>query len=350
VPGLVKRVVPKTVVVHPPKRWVVVGVDGPRRLRPTSAQRQPSGSNAKTRRARKPVTTWRARGKFFAALPVVGLALVAFAASALAIRLTTSPQDSAIHADAAVITSKPVVAAAAPSLAEEQTSLQQALNDFVGAHTEAQFNIVAKDLHTGAVASVNPDRSYLSASLYKLFVADQIYHMIDTGDLTYGSSAGGGSNTTIRGCLGRMISASDSICGMALGDILNWGAQNPALAAQGFTETDLTTPQQTSARDVAALFEKLYDNTLDSSASNSAFLALLKSQEIDDRLPQGLPAGTIIAHKTGNLDNMVHDAGLIYGPKTDYLVVVMSGPWTQPADAPAQFAALSQELWRFFEQ
>lgn len=279
----------------------------------------------------------------------VGMAMMALVVSGVTVRLISTPRASAAHAEAAPATPL-ATAAPTPAMAVEQTNLQAQLNAFMATHANGPFNIMVKDLDTGAQAMVNPDKSYMSASLYKLFVADQIYHMIDTGGLNYGAAAGGGSGNTIRGCLDLMITISDNTCGRALGTILNWGAQNPALAAQGFTETDLTTPQATSARDVANLFEQLYAGTLDSPASNSAFLTLLKNQKVNDRLPQGLPAGTVIAHKTGNLDGVVHDGGIVYGPKTNYVVVVMSGPWALPGDAPGQFATLSAQLWRFFEQ
>ena len=79
-------------------------------------------------------------------------------------------------------------------------------------------------------------------------------------------------------------------------------------------------------------------------------MALLKDQRVNNRLPVGLPKGTVIAHKTGDLEGVVHDAGIVFGPKTDYLVVVVSGPWAVPGGAPAKFADLSRQLWNYFEQ
>jgi beta-lactamase class A len=279
---------------------------------------------------------------------------IAFFASSLAVHATATPRTITAHAESVADATKAVAAVKptpVPTKTEEQAAMQLLLNKFIATYqTDGMYSIVVKDLTTGAEATIDPDKSYESASLYKLFVADQIYDMVDTGSLSYAAQAGGGSYNTIQGCLKLMITISDNTCGRALGSILGWGSENPALAAEGFTETDLTTPQQTSARDVGLLFEDLYNGTLNSSASNAAFLALLKNQEVNDRLPQGLPAGTIIAHKTGNLDNVVHDAGIVYGPKTNYLVVVMSGGWSLPGNAPASFAALSGQLWQYFEQ
>lgn len=243
----------------------------------------------------------------------------------------------------------PTPAAAAPAVVAQQNqeaALQQLLTAFAASHGN-HYNIVVKDLKTGATAGVNPTTSMESASLYKLFVADRIYNLIDTGKLSYGGSAGGGSGRNVQGCLTVMINISDNTCGHALGDIVGWGNQNTALANLGFTGTNLAgTYPQTSPHDVALLLERVYNGTLNSPNSNTDFLNLLKDQRVNNRLPQGLPAGTIIAHKTGDLDGYMHDAGIVYGPKTDYIVAVMGAPGANPAD----FATLSQQLWNYFAQ
>jgi beta-lactamase class A len=240
-------------------------------------------------------------------------------------------------------------AAAAPAVVPQKTDLQQILNDFAATSSD-KWGIVVKDLKTGETATFNPDRQITSASLYKLFVAQRIYQRIDIGQLDYSKPAGGGSGRTIDGCLTVMINVSDNTCGRALGAILGWGAQNQALTAEGYKQTNLAQPQQTSAADVSKLFGRLYDGTLLSPSSTQRFIGLLKDQRVNNRLPVGLPGGTVIAHKTGDLDGVVHDAGIVYGPKTDYLVVVTSGPWAAPAGAPAKFADLSSKLWNYFEQ
>jgi hypothetical protein len=51
---------------------------------------------------------------------------------------------------------------------------------------------------------------------------------------------------------------------------------------------------------------------------------------VNDRLPEGLPIGTPIAHKTGDRRNWAHDAGVISAPRGDVVIVVLSGPWPLP--------------------
>ena len=243
--------------------------------------------------------------------------------------------------------SKPAVVVS--STAQESAQLQNLVNQFVASGQGEQYGIVAKDLTTGATAASGQNTTMDSASLYKLFVADQILAGVDSGQYSLGQSVADADDTTISSCLDLMITISDNSCGIALGTIIGWQDQNSALATLGFTDTNLANPlQQTDAADVALLFEKLYRGTLLSPSSNNLFLTFLKDQKVNNRLPQGLPPGTVIAHKTGDLYDNVHDAGIIYSGKTPYIVVVMSRQWNSTDNAPARFAELSSQLWTFF--
>ena len=282
----------------------------------------------------------------------IGFALVAsalIAGGALSWQLARTGSQAQASSQTPASSTQPspnaVAAAAALAVTKQESGLQQLLSEFASAH-ENQFGIVVKDLKTGATAQIDSDTSVTSASLYKLFVAQKIYSQIDNGQLTYGSDAGSGSGRNLDGCLTVMINISDNTCGWALGNILGWGDQDAALKADGYTGTSLKSPQQTNAHDVAFLLERLYRGTLNSPNANDRFLALLKDQHINNRLPQGLPAGTVMAHKTGDLDGYIHDAGIVYGPKTDYLVVMMGKPGTNAG----QFADFSSRLWTFFQQ
>ncbi len=229
-------------------------------------------------------------------------------------------------------------AAAAAALAQTQ-SLQALLDDFGRSTT---YSVYVKDLKTGHLAVVGPDRSFRSASLYKLFVASEIYHRIDTGQLSYTSGAGNGR--TIASCLNLMITISDNGCGDAMGSLIGWNNLTQILKAQGYSGTNLNQPMTTTPRDVAKLYERLYAGTLGSVDSNGQFMKLLTAQKVNNRLPQGLPVGTTFAHKTGDLYGFMHDAGIVYGPKTDYLVVMMGAP----GSVPSNFSALSSKLYSFF--
>lgn len=233
-------------------------------------------------------------------------------------------------------------AATKAAVAAESATLQQILNVNL-AGQGAPFGVVVKNLKSGAIAQTAPDQVFTSASLYKLFVAQVVYRQIDTGAITLNSTVPG-TGRSVNSCLHDMITWSDNYCGGSLGQMVGWQKQNGYLTDSGYHQTNLKSLQQTSAGDVARLFERLYNGTLLSPSSTDHFLGLLKQQRVNNRLPTGLPAGTTIAHKTGDLNGFVHDAGIVYGAKTDYLVVVTTGPWRNPSLAPAQFQNLVSKL------
>jgi len=51
-----------------------------------------------------------------------------------------------------------------------------------------------------------------------------------------------------------------------------------------------------------------------------------------------------VAHKTGNLDGFVHDAGIVLSSHP-FIAVVMTGPWDSEDDAPPAISSLASDLW-----
>jgi beta-lactamase class A len=285
--------------------------------------------------------------------------MLAIATIPLAARLITHPvhlpslaRASAKPATTAVATPNPkavadaTAASAAAAVAAQSAQLQQLVGQLITT-MPAGSSIIVKDLKTGVTAAQNQDQPMTSASLYKLFVATEVYHQIDLGKLSFAQGAGGGTGYNIADCLHVMINISDNACGNALGSLVGWDNVTARAKVQGFTNTNLSIDLfQTSATDVTKLFERLYNGTLLSPDSTKQFLALLQDQRVNNRLPVGLPAGTTIAHKTGDLFGYMHDAGIVYGPKSTYLVTVMGAPGSNPG----QFAQISSQIYGFLNK
>jgi beta-lactamase class A len=71
---------------------------------------------------------------------------------------------------------------------------------------------------------------------------------------------------------------------------------------------------------------------------------ILKRQKFNDGIPAGLPAGTAVAHKTGTITLIHHDAAIVYGPRPYVLVILVRGIQDQKESA-ALMAAISREVW-----
>lgn len=80
----------------------------------------------------------------------------------------------------------------------------------------------------------------------------------------------------------------------------------------------------TSPADIAMFFSALVKQEVVSPTVSRSLLDLLTGQLIADRIPSALPAGTTIAHKTGNLLGIVHDAGAIFSVDGPVILVAMS--------------------------
>ena len=81
---------------------------------------------------------------------------------------------------------------------------------------------------------------------------------------------------------------------------------------------------ETSAADCGKLLEMIYDRELVSHYASYRFENLLNNQEVNYKIPSGLPEGTHISHKTGEVDNTENDAAIIYTPYGDYIFCILS--------------------------
>jgi beta-lactamase class A len=81
----------------------------------------------------------------------------------------------------------------------------------------------------------------------------------------------------------------------------------------------------TTARALMTLMEKIaHGDAVDKSAS-AEMVAVLKRQTFHDRIPAGLPPGMPVAHKTGEITKIQHDAAIVFAPRPFVLVVLVRG-------------------------
>jgi beta-lactamase class A len=252
---------------------------------------------------------------------------------------TAAPVTTAATAVATTTSATPSTTAGHSPTTAPTSTLQGTIDGFAAQHS-VPFSVVAIDLTTGKGASHLANRQVLSASLYKLFVARELLRRIYAGTLQRSAPAGDSQQRTVGECLRAMIVVSDNACGVAGLGMVGGGALDAALARDGYTSTRMASPQRTSAADVARFLQKARNHTLLDAGGEDAsteLYGLLQAQQVNDRLPTGLPPGTPIAHKTGDRIGWAHDAGVITTTRGDVLLAVLSGPWAPPccdADHP----------------
>jgi beta-lactamase class A len=81
----------------------------------------------------------------------------------------------------------------------------------------------------------------------------------------------------------------------------------------------------TTADALATLFWKIGRGEVVSKGASEAMVAILERQAFNEGIPAGLPAGVAVAHKTGSITRIRHDAGIVYAARPYVLVVLVRG-------------------------
>lgn len=81
----------------------------------------------------------------------------------------------------------------------------------------------------------------------------------------------------------------------------------------------------TTAFDLMLLFEKIAREEMVDRAASKAMINILLDQRFNKIIPARLPAGVKVAHKTGNINGVQHDSGIVFLPDgSKYVLVILS--------------------------
>jgi beta-lactamase class A len=81
----------------------------------------------------------------------------------------------------------------------------------------------------------------------------------------------------------------------------------------------------TTARALQILLESIANNRAADVESCREMLGILKRQTFNEAIPAGLPPGTPVAHKTGEITGIHHDAAIVMAPRPFVLVILVKG-------------------------
>jgi beta-lactamase class A len=242
-----------------------------------------------------------------------------------------------------------VAAPARASTAELVRQLDALISSFPGgAGIWIGDPTVATPLYTHA-----SDQQVIAASLYKLGVLAEAERRVDAGELHYddvitiepedvtadGSFEDAGTQLSLDDALEVMITISDNGSALALWRILGGANIDSTLEKAGVADFhvawDVAEDNWATPHAIGTFFTLLAKRQLISGAASDRMLARLGRQQISDRLPAQLPSGTVVAHKTGNLIGVAHDAGIIYTKSGPRVVVAMT--WNALDEDAASF-------------
>ena len=252
------------------------------------------------------------------------------------------------------------------ALGAQGDSLRVRLEQRIASTAGAVVSVYYKSLKSGELVTIAPDSSFHAASTMKVPVMIEFFRQVERGGLTehqrvllvnqFSSIVDGspftvasiddsdstmylrvGSRVPARELVERMIIRSSNL------------ATNAVIALIGAAHADSTAHKlgarnirvlrgvedgkafqkglnnTTTARDLGVLLESIDRGRAASSRSCVEMLGILSRQEFNDEIPAGLPPGTRVAHKTGQITGVLHDAAIVYPPgASTYVLVVLT--------------------------
>ena len=116
------------------------------------------------------------------------------------------------------------------------------------------------------------------------------------------------------------------------------GVEDSKAFQQGLNNT-------TTARALLQLMEAIAQGRAVDQESSRQMIAVLERQTFNEDIPAGLPPGTRVAHKTGEITKIQHDAAIVFAPRPFVLVILTRGLESQKESA-ALIAAITRQLYR----
>ena len=101
----------------------------------------------------------------------------------------------------------------------------------------------------------------------------------------------------------------------------------------------------TTARGLMVLLDRLAHGQAVDAESDAAMIEILTRQKFRDAIPAGVPSDTVVAHKTGTITKIHHDAGIVYAPRPYVIVLLVRGIEDQKKSA-ALMAELSKSIYQ----
>jgi len=219
------------------------------------------------------------------------------------------------------------------------TEIQTILDKLPG-----KIGVYYRDLRTGNSFSFNDQERFIAASVIKLPILIAVLYEIHTGNLRREDTVQvspedkvpgcgvltlmhDGLEITIKDLCNLMITISDNTATNILIDYLGvhrisqilqeFGIKNTTLARKLY---DMEGKRQGKENyicpaEIGVLLEKIYAKDIISEEICLEITETLKLQQLNSKIPHLLPNNIEIAHKTGEIDGLTHDVGIVFAEK-----------------------------------
>lgn len=247
------------------------------------------------------------------------------------------------------------------------------------------FGIYIKNLNTDKIVTINADTIFPTASMVKVPILIGIMDKLNKGELLYhqqlkyrdsllyeGEDILGSFKDTERIELSKvmmlMLTMSDNTASLWLQTLAGTGTRiNQILDSLGFqyTRVNSRTPGreshraqygwgQTTPREMATIFERIYNGKIISKAASDKMLRLLNRNYFDIAAISQIPPYATVFTKYGAVNQSRNEVVLVKASKAQYVFCIMTKnnkdrTWENNNEAWELTRRISAFLWHYFE-
>ena len=252
------------------------------------------------------------------------------------------------------------------SVARAEISLYRSVQQIKQAHDLVDLGIAFYDYETTLHWAYNADAWFHAASTMKMAVLLGVYRQVERGELTldapvhvrnkFQSIAGGqlfmldvsrdadpelykhlGRTMTVKQLAYQMITMSSNFATNLLVDVVGVPVIQAALKELGIEGVtvlrgvedqaafDAGLNNLVTANGLLKMLRLIADGAAFSEEASRQMLAIMHDQQMKSGIPAGLPLPARVAHKTGNIATVHHDAGIVYlENRRPYALVILT--------------------------
>jgi beta-lactamase class A len=239
--------------------------------------------------------------------------------------------------------------------------------------------VAFKNLKTNSSMLINEEIIFPSASTIKLVILSALMNAVSKGQMKLEQTiilldvhkCGGDGilkelkenhKFTLYEIAKLMIILSDNTAANILIDLLSMEKINEMAEELGMKSTKLNRRMMdseaaklgrenvTTAKDLCHILELIYRGKVISKEYSKIMLGILLKQQLGGRLNLYLSEDVVIAHKTGDLDKVEHDVGIVYNYPNDYILCVLTKNLRSNKDGREIIGKISLEAYRNINQ
>ena len=280
----------------------------------------------------------------------------------------------------------PVQPERAPSLARAETSLYASVLGIRERHGLERLGIAFWDSETTLQWAYNADEPFHAASTMKLAVLLGVYRQVSRGELTldapvhvrnkFRSVANDqlymldfdrdadpdlyrnmGRTMTVQQLAHAMITTSSNFATNLLVDVVGVSTIQTALAELGIdggkvlrgvedqAAFDAGINNEVTAAGLLKLLRVLAEGKAYGPQASTEMLQIMHEQRFRGGIPAGLPQAARVAHKTGNIATVHHDAGIVYLENRKPYVLVILTQFRSETPRSTAVAEVSRDIY-----